>query len=116
LVDVMLFILDLILDIIFILIFFIGPDIRNYLIFFFMVNILIFLFNRYSLYFGCVSIDLDSLDFFLSFLYHLINNIRDIIDLDFYFVMLILYSIFAKDVTLFNYLFWFFILYLYIFR
>jgi hypothetical protein len=109
-------ILDLILDLIFILIFFIGPDIRKYLIFFFMVKILIFLFDRYSLYFGIIALDLDALDFFLAYLYDLINNIRDIINLDFYFVMLILYSIFAKDVTLFNYLFWFFILYLYIFR
>jgi len=112
----MLFIFDLILDLIFILIFFIGPDIRKYLIFFFMVKILIFLFDRYSLYFGCIAIDLHALDLFLAYLYDLINNIRDIINLDFYFVMLILYSIFAKDVTLFNYLFWFFILYLYIFR
>jgi hypothetical protein len=114
--DIMLFILDLILDLTFILIFFIGPHIRKYLIFFFMVKILIFLFDRYSLYFGCILLDLDLLDFYLSFLYDLINNIRDIIYLDFYFVMLILYSIYVKDVTLFNYLFCFFLLYLYIFR
>jgi hypothetical protein len=119
LIDFILFILDIldvILDLIFILIFFIGPYIRYYLIFFFMVEILIFLFNNYSLYFGIISIDLDFLDFYLSFLYDLINNIRDIIYLDSCFVMLILYSIFAKDVTLFNYLFWFFLLYLYISR
>ena len=112
LVDFILFILDLILDLIFILIFFIGPHIRKYLIFFFMSNILIFLFNNYSLYFGIISLDLDLLDSYLSFLYDLINNIS--IYLDFYFVMLILYSIFVKDVTLFNYLFCFFY-YIYIF-
>ena len=115
-VDVMLFILDLILDLIFILIFFIGPHIRKYLIFFFTVNFLILLFNMYSFYFG-VFLDLDYLDYLLSFLDDFINIIRDIsYHLDFIFVMLILYSIFAKDVTLFNYLFWFFILYLYITR
>ena len=116
----MLFIWDLILDLIFVLIFFIGPYIRYYLIFFFMVEILIFLFNNYSLYFGCVPFlldsDLDLLNKKIAFLYDLINNIRDIIYLDSCFVMLILYSIFAKDVTLFNYLFCFFLLYLYIFR
>jgi hypothetical protein len=78
-----------------------------------MSKILIFFFNKYSLYFGCILLDLD-LDFYLSFLYDLINIIRDIIYLDFYFVMLVLYSIFTKDVTLFNYLFCFFLLYLYI--
>ena len=98
---VMIFILNLILYLIFILIFFIGPHICKYLIFF---------FNRYFLYFGCLFL---GLDFFLSFLYDLINNIRDIIYLDFYFVI-IPYSIFVKDVILFNYLF-FVIYYIYIF-
>jgi hypothetical protein len=111
-IDVILFILDLILDLIIILIFFIGPHIRNYLIFFFMLKILIFFFNN-SLYFGFI-LSYSDLDFYFSYLYHLINNIRDIIDLDFCFVMLILYSIFAKDVTLFNYLFWFFYIYIFL--
>ena len=115
LVDIILFILDLILDLIFILIFFIVPHIRKHLIFFVMLKILIFLFNKYSLYFGVIGLDLDLLNFYLSFIYDLIYNIRYIIDLDFYFVMLIFYSISVKDVTLFNYLFWFFLLYLYIF-
>jgi len=113
-VDRMLFTLDLILDLILILIFFIGPHIDKYLIFFYMVQILIFFFNMHSLYFGSNLLDLDLLDSYLSFLHDLINNIRDIIYLDFYFVMLILYSIFNKDVTLFNFLFCFFLLYLYI--
>ena len=110
----MLFTLDLIFILILILIVFIGPHIRKYLIFFFMGKILIFFFNKYSLYFGYILLDLDSWNFYLSFLRDLINNIRDIIYLDFYFVMLILHSIFTKDVTLFNYLFCFFLLYLYI--
>jgi hypothetical protein len=114
LVDFILFILDildLISDLIFIFIFFIVPNIRYYLISFLMLKILIFLSNKYSLYF---VINLDLLDFYLSYLYYFIKNIS--IYLDFCFVMLILYSIFAKDVTLFNYLFWFFLLYLYISR
>jgi hypothetical protein len=113
-VDRMLFTLDLILDLILILIFFIGPHIDKYLIFFYMVQILTFFFNMHSLYFGYTLLDLDLLDSYLSFLRDLINNIRDIIYLDFYFVMLVLYSIFNKDVTLFNFLFCFFLLYLYI--
>jgi hypothetical protein len=112
-VDAMLFILDLIS----ILIFFIRPHIHKYLIFFFILDLisdLIFFFNKYSLYyFGFFPLDLY---FFVFFLCDLINNIRDITYLDFYFVMLILHSIFTKDVTLFNYLFWFFLLYLYILR
>ncbi len=109
--DLMFFILDLIS----ILIFLIRPHIHKYFIFFFILDLisdLIFFFNKHSLYyFGFFPLDLY---FFVFFLCDLINTIRDITYLDFYFVMLILRSIFTKDVTLFNYLFFFFLLYLYI--
>jgi hypothetical protein len=111
-------ILNLILDLIFILIFLIRPHIRKYLIFFFILGLILditFLFDRYFLYFGCIYLGSDLFDFYLCSLYDLINIIRDTTYLDFFYVMLILRSIFTKDVTLFNYLFCFFLFYIFLY-